>query len=232
MWMRGSISGLLILGLLVPVASAGRWWDDFEDDNLHGWDIYNFEPRVEKWSIKRGEAIGEIFEPGSMSLLVAGDASWEDYTVRCRAKFDKVRDGEGSLGISLYESADGADRYAFFLDMGAGVMAIRRVRDRDWGFPVATVFEVERDVWYSLGASVSGDLLTFRVDDLAILAVSRTEPLPPGPFALVVSDARAHFDDIVVEGDSVPDRGPSGFAVTRDERQLPLRWADLKRIRP
>ncbi len=226
MWVCRCAMVLTLLTVSAFDAPAGRWWDDFDDGNLHGWDVYNFEPRVEKWDVQDGAAVGEIFELGSMSLLVAGEPDWVDYTVSCRAKFEKTMDEQGSLGISIYESEDADNRYAFFLNISAGTMAIWRVEKGDWGVPVTTLFEVEKDTWYTLQASVIGPQLAFVVNDTPLVAISR-ELLPPGRFALVVSNARVYFDDVSVEGENIPDRGPTGFAV-EGAGKLSVRWADLK----
>ena len=218
---------VLLLLCSLSTAQAGTWWDNFEDGNLQEWEIFNFVPRVEAWTIKNGEAIGEIFELGSMSLLVAGDSTWHDYRVLCRAKFDKAVDDDGSLGISIHESDDADSRYVFFLNIGIGLMRIWRVEEGDWGVPVAIPFEAEMDTWYELEAVVQDEQLAFRVNDKILPAVSR-EALPAGKFALVVSNARAHFDDVSVEGDNIPNYGPAGFAV-KPQSKLSTLWGGLKR---
>ena len=49
-------------------AFAGTWRDDFEDKDTREWKIFNIDRQVEKWWIDDGEAVGEIFLPGFMSL--------------------------------------------------------------------------------------------------------------------------------------------------------------------
>ena len=65
---------------------AGTWRDDFEDKDTREWKIFNLDRKVEKWWISDGEAVGEIFLPGFMSLWITGELTWKNYSLSCRAK--------------------------------------------------------------------------------------------------------------------------------------------------
>ena len=56
--------------LVSGMCEAGIWRDDFEDKNTREWKIFNEDPKVEKWWIDDGEAVGEIFLEGFMSLWI------------------------------------------------------------------------------------------------------------------------------------------------------------------
>ena len=65
---------------------AGTWRDDFEDKDTREWKIFNIDRQVEKWWVSNGEAVGEIFLPGFMSLWLTGELTWKNYSLSCRAK--------------------------------------------------------------------------------------------------------------------------------------------------
>ena len=59
---------------------AGTWRDDFEDKDIREWKIFNIDRKVEKWWVSDGEAVGEIFLPGFMSLWLTGELTWKHYS--------------------------------------------------------------------------------------------------------------------------------------------------------
>ena len=65
---------------------AGTWRDDFEDNDTREWEIFNIDRKVEKWWIDDGEAVGEIFLPGFMSLWLTGELTWKNYSVSLSSK--------------------------------------------------------------------------------------------------------------------------------------------------
>ena len=60
---------------------AGTWRDDFEDKDTREWEIFNIDRKVEKWWVNDGEAVGEIFLPGFMSLWLTGELTWKHYSL-------------------------------------------------------------------------------------------------------------------------------------------------------
>ena len=84
-------------------ALAGTWRDDFEDKDTREWKIFNLDRKVEKWWINDGEAVGEIFLPGFMSLWITGELTWKNYSLSCRAKLVEDKNEPPSIGLTLHD---------------------------------------------------------------------------------------------------------------------------------
>ncbi len=206
---------------------AGTWRDDFEDDNIKEWEIYNLNRQFEKWWIDDGEAVGEILEDPFYSIWNTGELSWEHYTVSCRVKL--VKDGFGTpiVGLSLHDREDEDSRYMFLLDYERNTASIERWAPGN-GYVVRT-FTPELDTWYTLTATVMDEgSLSFQIDNF-IFAASDSNPLDGGKVGLVVRNARVRFDNFQVAGENIPNGGPAkSFAVEPTEK-LSTTWGKLKR---
>lgn len=210
------------------LASAGTWRDDFEDGDLKGWEVFNFERGAEKWSVTKGEAVGEIFQIGFMSLLLTGQDGWKDYSVQCRVRFVKTREQvkqDSSVGFTLHDQGDSDNRYLFFigLDQTGSIIKVFQGAWQIISFPL----EVKEDAWYSLKASVGENKLVFTVDNLEI---SARDPnmIPSGKAGLVVSNAVAHFDDVEISGETIPNGGPALPKAVEAKGKLSTTWGNLK----
>ena len=139
-----------------PPLSRGPWRDDFEDKDTREWKIFNIDRQVEKWWVSNGEAVGEIFLPGFMSLWLTGELTWKHYSLSCRAKLVEDKNEPPSIGLTLHDRGEEDTRYLFFIDYVFGTARIvKALRDR-W-FPVIFPFDAEIDTWYELTATVHED---------------------------------------------------------------------------
>ncbi|MDE0297312.1 MAG: hypothetical protein OXN17_01600 [Candidatus Poribacteria bacterium] len=219
---------IIQLLLLCPcqIAQSGTWRDDFEDKATDEWTIYNLDRRVEKWWIEDGEAVGEIFHPGYMSLWLTGELSWREYSVSCRAKLVEEKNDPATIGLTLHDRGEEDTRYLFFVEITLGIVRIIKATPNGWfirHFPFVT----EIDTWYVLKATINGEFMEFQVDDEVF--VSRDlDPLKGGQAGLVVSDARAHFDDIEISGSNIKNGGPGRPRSVDEGRKLPTIWAKIK----
>ena len=205
---------------------AGTWRDDFEDNNIREWEIYNENRQFEKWWINDGEAVGEIFENPFLSLWTTGELTWEYYTVSCRAKM--VEDGNGSpyIGLTLHDRGEEDSRYVFLIDYLNEVASIER-----WAAGngrVVRAYTAEIDTWYELEATVFEDgSLRFRINDFTIGGVD-DDPLEGGKAGLVVGNARARFDDFQITGENIPNGGPGKSRPVAPQDKLATTWGKLK----
>ena len=224
---------LMILGVIfihnIP-CFAGTWWDDFDDGNYREWKIYNLDRTAEKWTVKKGEAVGEIFQPGFMSLLLTGEPKWNNYTVECRAKFVKEsKDNVAELGLSLYDGGDENERYLFSLYLMWDTVSIKKEHKGKWT-TILFHFDSEMDTWYTLKASVTGGNLEFYVNEQLFTAEDADEPLESGKIGLVVANAVAHFDDVAISGPGIPSGGQGKPRSVQSRGNLAAVWGRLKRI--
>ena len=195
---------------------AGTWRDDFEDNDTREWKIYNLNRQAEKWWINDNEAVGEIFEPGFMSLWLTGDLKWENYSVSCRAKLVNDRNDPPNIGLTLHDRGEEDSRYLFFIDFVFDTVRIVKSQHDIWD-TAFYFFISEEDTWYQLKATVYEDgTLEFSILNLdaepdaepQVFTAFDPDPLPGGQAGLVVADARARFDDVEIIGDNIPNGGP------------------------
>ena len=222
----------------VLLASAGTWRDDFEDNNTREWKIYNLNRQVEKWWVNDNEAVGEIFEPGFMSLWLTGDLKWKNYSVSCRAKLVDDRNEPPTIGLTLHDRGEEDSRYLFFIDYVFDTVRIVKSVHDDWS-SVRHFFAPEEDTWYQLKATVyeEGDL-EFSIKNLdadpdaepQVFTAIDPDPLPGGQAGLVVADARVRFDDVEITGPNIPNGGPGRRTpqAVSPQSKLATTWGKLK----
>ena len=221
----GPIIFCLLISLALPVFS-GTWRDDFEDNKTREWEIFNLDRQVEKWWINKGEAVGEIFLPGFMSLWLTGDLNWRFYSVSCRAMLELDKNDPPFIGLTLHDRGEEDSRYLFAIDYLLGAADI--VKGIPGGGIVRRPFVAEKNVWYDLTATVYEDgTLEFKIDDF-VLRATDPDPLRGGKAGLVVSDARARFDDVEITGDNIPNGGPGKPRDIEPQAKLTTTWANLK----
>ena len=206
---------------------AGTWRDDFEDNDTREWKIFNLDRKFEKWWIDDGEAVGEIFLPGFMSLWLTGDLTWTHYSVSCRAKLVEDKNEPPTIGLTLHDRGEEDSRYLFFIDYIFGIVRIvKAVQDR-WNV-IRYPFDVEIDTWYHLTATVHEEgILEFQIDDTVFTALD-DDLLRGGQAGLVVSDGRAHFDDFEITGENVSNGGPGKPRPVEPQIKLTTVWGHLK----
>jgi hypothetical protein len=220
------VLGLLLLHLVSSLSLAGTWRDDFEDNVTQEWEIYNLNRQVEKWWIDDGEAVGQIFERGFMSLWLTGDLNWKNYSITCRTKLVEEKNDDASVGLTLYDRGDEDLRYLFFINFTIGTVSIIKALPNQW-FIRNYPFVADINVWYSLKATVNEDLLEFQIND-EIFQARDLEPLKSGQAGLVVSNARAHFDDVEITGENIKEGGPGKPRAVDPKRKLATTWGEIK----
>ncbi len=205
---------------------AGTWRDDFEDNDIREWEIFNLNRQFEKWWINDGEAVGEIFEDPFFSLWTTGELTWEYYTVSCRAKMVEDGNGPPHIGLTLHDREEENSRYVFLIDYFNEIASIERWAEGNGG--EVRAYTAEIDTWYELEATVYEDgALRFRINDFIIGAID-SDPLEGGKAGLVVGNARARFDDFQITGENIPNGGPGKPRPVAPQAKLATTWGRLK----
>ncbi len=213
------------------LAPAGTWRDDFEDKDTREWKIFNLDRQVEKWWIDDGEAVGEIFLKGFMSLWLTGELNWKNYSLSCRTKLVEDKNEPPSIGLTLHDRGEEDSRYLFLIDYVFGTARIIKSLQNSW-FPFTFSFDAEIDTWYELTATIHEDgTLEFKVDD-EVFTVFDDEPLKGGLAGLVVEDGRAHFDDIEITGANIKNGGPGKPRHVEPHTKLATAWGNIKKGTP
>jgi len=223
MWLVGF---QLVVCSASKISKAGTWRDDFEDRITKEWTIFNLDRRVERWWVNEGEAVGQIFQPGFMSLWLTGKLDWDEYTVSCRAKLVEEKDDPATFGLTLHDRGAEDSRYLFFVEFTLGVVRIIRAAPEGWfvrTFPLVT----EIDTWYQLKATIKGELMEFQVDNEVFFGRDLV-PLEGGQAGLVISDGQARFDDIEISGVNIKNGGPGRPHPVDEKRKLTMMWAEIK----
>ncbi len=205
-----------------------------------------------RWWISNGEIVGEIFNRANadtwFSLFLTGEPTWEHYSISCRAKLVKGENVHGNpplIGLTLHDTAetDNGDeknkdlRYMFVLDyfnkrvqfiQAAGINEIWVA----WG---AFKFMAEEDTWYNLTATIHKDgSVQFHINNQEIflfknfLLENVDISTRNGYAGLVVSNARARFDDIEITGENIRNGGPGKSFQVVPKGKLATTWSKLK----
>ena len=221
------VSAQLIVFCAVKLSQAGTWREDFEDRMEDEWQISNPNRRVEKWWVDDGEAVGEIFQPGFMSVWLTGNLNWQNYSVSCRSKLVEEKEEPGTVGLTLHNREGGGSRYLFILAPTLGIVRIIRVAPEGL-FIFTFPFVTELNRWYQLKASISEEIMQFRIDDKVFLGRD-LNPLAGGKAGLLVSNAQARFDDIEISGSNIKNGGPGRARSITKRRILTKVWANLRK---
>ncbi|MXV84053.1 hypothetical protein F4X88_08235 [Candidatus Poribacteria bacterium] len=210
---------------------AGTWRDDFEDKDTREWKIFNIDRQVEKWWVSNGEAVGEIFLPGFMSLWITGELTWKNYSFSCRAKLVEDKNEPPSIGLTLHDRGEEDTRYLFFIDYVFGNARIVKALPDDWS-SVIFAFDAQIDTWYELTAAVHEDgTLEFKVND-EVFSIIDDDPLKGGQAGLVIADGQAHFDDVEITGPNIKNGGPGRARPVNPKTKLATTWGQLKTGNP
>ncbi|MFC1713844.1 hypothetical protein ACFL6S_09255 [Candidatus Poribacteria bacterium] len=88
----------------------------------------------------------------------------------------------------------------------------------------AKAFNFEHDRWYRFKQVANGDNFEFYIDGELMASLSDTH-LPTGPVSIAASGCLAHFDNVVITEDDVPDDTNSAAS---SSDKLAASWGSIK----
>ena len=234
--------------LLPTFVLAGTFVETFSADPLEDWQELNaHDAEFGSWEVVDGEL--EMTNPGGGTrLLTTGDETWQDYNIEVKVKPLKKR-GPGNIAIVARVEGSRAVWCIvsdLFLDAESKVMC----SSRDFAGNTAQLLYREPhrllklNKWSKLKLSVSGDHFIFSINEKKIAETGdpflflhnggkrmiKTEDIashPTGGAGLGLANYTARFDDIIITGDSIPNKG--GLAVKPNEK-LATTWGSLKKF--
>ena len=229
-------------------ASAGTFIETF-DDGLTDWQELNVHDAVlGSWEIIDAEL--EMTNPGGGArFFTTGDETWQDYSIEVNVKPLKKR-GPGNIGILARVKGSRAVwclvSDLFLNDPESKVMCISRDFDEKTGEALYTKPHrlLRLNKWSKLKLSVGGDHFTFSIDGKKITETGdpfillhdgeelmiKTKDIsshPTGGAGFGLANYTAHFDNITITGEGIPDKG--GLSVV-PRAKLATTWANLKRF--
>ena len=245
---------IALLFLLPLFASAGTVIETFDGKDLEDWrEIVQVNNPPGLWEIVNGELEVVNREP-SLYFFTTGDDTWENYTVEFDVKPLKKH---GIGGIAIAARVNGTSLvYCAVRDMVVLMgekPAVHETRiyclsgdlhDVDFVLLYTEPHALLRlNKWARMKLSMKGENFSFWLDDKRIagtgdafdFVVEGQEikwkvgklDFEKGGAGFGLANYTAHFDNIMITGDSIPNRG--GLAVT-SEGKLATTWGNLKRF--
>ena len=223
--MKHIVIGVALLLLTTPVW-AGTLRDDFDDGDMDEWDLTEASGI---WEVKDGEF---VMTPRSFpSLFYIGKTTWENYTVRVKARIVKHQSTgwlEGPHVLVRRQALPGHTNVFGFGNRGGGKIAFAFYaigRDQAPMRFVSDPFEWELDTWYDLKVTAEGEQFWFYVDNrLMIHYTDDTYPKGKVGIGSSFNGITVHFDDFSVTGDDVPDLNLD----VAPEEKLATTWGQVK----
>ncbi|MCZ6678842.1 MAG: DUF1080 domain-containing protein [Candidatus Poribacteria bacterium] len=230
----------LMLLLLAISVQAGTLRDNFDDGNFDGWEWTKVGNRLDKWSVENGELVivSKNLCASSGARLI-GDETWENYEFACQFKLVKVFpadcadavDEAPSFGIGVHANNENRFDKLRFIDLNAESIGGAPWKVRCRGFLGAPQFfhqeefAIQEDKWYAVRIVANeGDYEMF-IDERRFCDFQT--PFPDKGGALLWGhNVEAHFDNVVITGDDIPDRD-LGLPV-EPKAKLATTWATIK----
>ncbi len=230
---------LIALLLFLPFSAfAGTFIETFDDENLDEWQeivLLDFDAVPDTWEIIDGE-LQAALRSNLPRLLTTGDEKWRDYTVEVDV-FPLERHGPGNIGIATRIqgtvgtlSLVGDSPFPFGPDDGPTTTCFggdfHDNKFRLFGSGVSPLLEL--GTWSTLKLEANEDNFILWLNGEKVLTgKDETFTFLEGRVGLGVANYTVRFDNLVISGDGVPNKGR--LAVTSREK-LATTWGDLKRF--
>ena len=229
---------ITLLFLLPFSAFAGTFVETFDDENLDEWQeivLLDFDPVPDTWEIIDGELQG-MLRSNLSRLLTTGDEKWRNYTVEVDV-FPLEKHGPGNIGVAAriqgiagIISLIGDHPFPFGPDAGPTTTCFGGdFHDnifRLFGSGVSPLLEL--GTWSTLKLEANEDNFILWLNGEKVLTgKDGTFTFLEGRVGLVLANYTVRFDNLVISGDGVPNKGR--LAVTSREK-LATMWGDLKRF--
>lgn len=216
-------ASLLMMALMISLpAQAGTFRDDFEDGNLDGWgEILNLGGGISEWKVEDG--VLTCRRPSDPStFLLFGEKEWKNYSIEFDAKMVQKLSNYHAIGMDL-RLQNTANGIWCAIRGGANNAHIQVWSNNKSVNQRIKPFEFELNRWYHLKGIANDDNFEFYVDGELMVSLSDSH-FPTGYVDLDANGCLAHFDNVVITGDDVPDN----TAAVSPSGKLATTWGQLR----
>jgi hypothetical protein len=213
---------IFALCLLVMSARAGTFRDDFEDGNLDGWGkVLNLGGGISEWKVEDGVLICRRPSDPSTFLLF-GEKDWKNYSIEFDARMVEVLSNWHSIGMDL-RLQDVSNGVWVAISGGVNTANIVVWANNNFAEQETKPFAFELNRWYRLKGVANDDTFEFYVDGELMVSLSDSH-FPTGYVDLDTNGCLAHFDNVVITGDDVPDNS----AAVWYSGKLAVTWGQIR----
>jgi len=216
------ILGLSFIFSLPQLASA--WFDNFNDGKADGW-TENFQGGNGKWTVENG--VYCVSEATANCGTVAGDKSWQNYTIEVKGKV--VGDSDPNYH-QLQVIARWQDKQNFY---SFSYHAVKGSQWWSWIGGNVTKETPENDKkltkvgeWYKLKIVADGTRLSAYVND-ELMETLKGVKLKNGMIGVDTYACHSCYDDVWVYGEGIP-YSPGEPGAVEPEGKLTITWGILK----
>ena len=196
----------LAMGCIIAATAACAQVADvvFED----AFDAAGVSPH---WRVVSGEWTSEdsVLTNGAPSdaTLVAGDRTWDDYTLSVRLRTDIQGPKPWSVARVLLRYTDSGNTYYLVLH-ATGMLELGKEHRRKHMPGLVTVKDCGRPMeWHTLVVHAKGARITVELDDRECIAFEDPDPLASGLIGLdAFQNSRVRFDDVRVTSPEIVQR--------------------------
>jgi hypothetical protein len=197
-------ASLLMLALMISLPTwAGTYIENFDDGDFDGWEA--LDPAA--WKVVDGVVTGKFGELRG-TVLLFGEDDWRNYTIECDAKIVEPITNlpAASLGIRMLFRNLSDFNYLWCLPSVAWGTALiwPWLNGRELATSAQKPFKQEMNHWYHLKGVADEDNFEFYIDGELMASLSDSR-FPTGRVLLQTNGCVAHFDNVVITGDDVPD---------------------------
>ena len=222
-------------------ASAGTFVETFDGEDLDAWqEIVLLDLKIQPgtWKVIDGELHGTMRHIGLPRLLTTGDEKWRNYTVEVDI-FPLEKHGRGNIGLAARIQGTvgvigliGDYPFPFPADPDAGLTTTCFGGDfhdkifRLFGSGDSPLLELE--TWSTMKFQVNKENFTLWLNGEQVLqARDNTFNFTVGRVGLVITSYTVKFDNLVITGEGVPNKGRLSVA---PRNKLATVWSNLKRF--
>ena len=212
-------SVILFLSIVVSVASAGTWSDEFSGNLLD----QKWKGDRDNFSVENDALHGRNAHPILLLPLcwIEVGRDWDDYVIQCKINVvipNLLVCTKGALVLRH----KGNEGYVFALHVATKTVEVFRLSDGE--MLLSKDKSLELDKWYLVKAELQGENMSFYLDGELIGKISDKRSFS-GSAGLAVQDALSVlYDDFTITGPKVGE----GSAVIKTNNKILTTWANLK----
>jgi hypothetical protein len=211
-----------IVLMIVSSTWAGTFVENFDDGNFDGWEIYGGGIAGAEWRIENGVAIGKAARDWNTGLIF-GEDDWRNYSIECDVKMVQKLTDLPSVGLGL-RTTDNDVVWCFYSVIWESALIWTWINNNGAKQSDLKAFDLELDRWYRFKAVADEDDFEFYIDG-DLMATLSDPRLSTGGSYINVAGSVAHFDNVVITGDDVPDNASSAVS---SSGKLAASWGQLR----